>query len=1383
MRLRSRRITLICAAVGVALVVAGAVGAFWTVLSDPGGNGHASVGSLPAAATPTTSLAGRDATVSWAQSVVVGTPLGQLTGGAYTITRYAASAPTTPIPAGGSCAGAVSGASDPISCTEPSLPSGRWLYTATPMLYSWVGVESAQGTGVAIAPDAPVSVALTNGAGTGNAYISGPNETSLTFDVVLASTSLASDTVTLSLTDGTTIVTATEAGIAGGGTRTFSGIDASGLTDGSITVSASAANSDGDPSSSTSITRVKDTVAPTLVTLVMQDTNFNGKVDRTLATFSEALAAYSAGTAPWTLSNVPSGGNHTATTVAGAVATLTIAEGAGAANTAVGAFTVALATNAAGIRDAAGNLSSFAGSAPADGARPVLVTGTLEMRDVDDDGRVDRVASTFSELLAASSDTAPWTLTAVPSGGTLASVSTAGANATLAIAEGAGALNTAVGTFRVALAASATGIRDAAGNQASLASTAPVDRATPVLASLLMQDITLNGKVDRTLATFSEALAAYSAGTAPWTLANVPSGGNHTATTVAGAVATLTIAEGAGAANTAVGAFTVALATNAAGIRDAAGNLSSFAGSAPADGARPVLVTGTLEMRDVDDDGRVDRVASTFSELLAASSDTAPWTLTAVPSGGTLASVSTAGANATLAIAEGAGALNTAVGTFRVALAASATGIRDAAGNQASLASTAPVDRATPVLASLLMQDITLNGKVDRTLATFSEALAAYSAGTAPWTLSNVPSGGNHTATTVAGAVATLTIAEGAGAANTAVGAFTVALATNAAGIRDAAGNLSSFAGSAPADGARPVLVTGTLEMRDVDDDGRVDRVASTFSELLAASSDTAPWTLTAVPSGGTLASVSTAGANATLAIAEGAGALNTAVGTFRVALAASATGIRDAAGNQASLASTAPVDRATPVLASLLMQDTTLNGKVDRTLATFSEALAAYSAGTAPWTLANVPSGGNHTATTVAGAVATLTIAEGAGAANTAVGAFTVALATNAAGIRDAAGNLSSFAGSAPADGARPVLVAGTLEMRDVDDDGRVDRVASTFSELLAASSDTAPWTLTAVPSGGTLASVSTAGANATLAIAEGAGALNTAVGTFRVALAASATGIRDAAGNQASLASTAPVDRATPVLASLLMQDVTLNGKVDRTLATFSEALAAYSAGTAPWTLANVPSGGNHTSTTVAGAVATLTIAEGAGAANTAVGAFTVALATNAAGIRDAAGNLSSFAGSAPADGARPVPVSVTSTSNGVTAGLMEAGDEFAVTFSEAIATVGPNTAITETDPSGPGNDTLTIAGLTAVAGVSTGSNLYIATDGTNASFSSSTMSSAGAVITATVSGLCSGACGVEITAGIGALVFMPDPGLQDAAGNVVTGSLTTAATFRLF
>ena len=229
MSARARRFTIVAVCAALALAGAGVVHAYWTVSSNPGGNGRASAGSLPSAATPSGSLAGRTATITWAQSIVMGSQLGQLAGGGYAVTRYAESSPATPIVVGGACAGNVTGASDPLSCAEPSLPTGRWRYTVTPTLYNWAGGMSAQSASIAVAPDPPTSVALTNGGGTGNAYINATNDANLTFDVVLPPTSLASDTVTLALTDGSTTRTATAAGITGGGTRTFTGIDASSL--------------------------------------------------------------------------------------------------------------------------------------------------------------------------------------------------------------------------------------------------------------------------------------------------------------------------------------------------------------------------------------------------------------------------------------------------------------------------------------------------------------------------------------------------------------------------------------------------------------------------------------------------------------------------------------------------------------------------------------------------------------------------------------------------------------------------------------------------------------------------------------------------------------------------------------------------------------------------------------------------------------------------------------------------------------------------------------------------------------------------------------------------------------------------------------------------
>ncbi len=570
--------------------------------------------------------------------------------------------------------------------------------------------------------------------------------------------------------------------------------------------------------------------------------------------------------------------------------------------------------------------------------------------------------------------------------------------------------------------------------------------------------------------------------------------------------------------------------------------------------------------------------------------------------------------------------------------------------------------------------------------------------------------------------------------------------------------------------------------MNDANANGRVDQVQVTFSETLASSMDTAPWTLANVPSGGTLSSVSTSGAVATLTISEGGGAADTSVGSFTVALATSATGIQDAAANLSSFAAAAPADGAKPILVTMTMQDTNANGKVDHVVAVFSETLAAYSAGTAPWALANIPSAGTLASVAVATNTATLTITEGAGAANTAVGSYTVALATSATGIRDAAANLSSFGATAPSDGAAPVRTA--MVMNDVNGNGKVDQVQVTFSETLASSTDTAPWTLANVPSAGTLSSVSTSGAVATLTIAEGAGAANTAVGTFTVALAASATGIHDASGNQGSFAAAAPTDGAKPALVSMTMQDTNANGKVDHVVAVFSETLAAYSAGTAPWALASVPSTGTLLSVAVVTTTATLTLTEGAGAQDTSVGSFTVALATSATGIRDATGNQSSFAATAPLDGAGPVPVSIVTSVPGTTAGMMQVGDALQITFSESIlgSSVPGTTTITETDPNGGGNDTLTITSLTNGARA-LGANNYVNTNNTSAAFAASTLGVAGAVVTATVAGACTGTCGVNLTAGQGAFAYAPAASITDAAGNAAAGTLTTVATFRVF
>jgi hypothetical protein len=161
------------------------------------------------------------------------------------------------------------------------------------------------------------------------------------------------------------------------------------------------------------------------------------------------------------------------------------------------------------------------------------------------------------------------------------------------------------------------------------------------------------------------------------------------------------------------------------------------------------------------------------------------------------------------------------------------------------------------------------------------------------------------------------------------------------------------------------------------------------------------------------------------------------------------------------------------------------------------------------------------------------------------------------------------------------------------------------------------------------------------------------------------------DNAGNSASDTETIKRDTSTPAMTAMEMRDNDGDGRVDRVVVTFDQSLASYSGGTSPWTLVNVPSGGSLSSVSVSGSTATLTVNEGAGNKETAVGSFTVALATDADGIRDSAGNLASFAATSPTDDAAPVPVSVQLfNKSGGTAGKAQEDDYFTVVFSERLS-----------------------------------------------------------------------------------------------------------------
>jgi hypothetical protein len=261
------------------------------------------------------------------------------------------------------------------------------------------------------------------------------------------------------------------------------------------------------------------------------------------------------------------------------------------------------------------------------------------------------------------------------------------------------------------------------------------------------------------------------------------------------------------------------------------------------------------------------------------------------------------------------------------------------------------------------------------------------------------------------------------------------------------------------------------------------------------------------------------------------------------------------------------------------------------------------------------------------------------------------------------------------------------------------------------------------------------------------------------------------DAAGNVAtSAANTFTVDTTAPSLTSLEMFDTDANGKIDQVKATFDETLASSTA-TAPWTLSNVPSAGTLGSVSTSGAVATLILNEGAGAANTAAGAFTAALAASASGIRDAAGNQASFAATAVDDLAGPVLMTASSTA-GSTANRMQAGDTLVLTFSEPLApaTLAANFAVTEQRA---GAATLTIPGLINSATINSG---YLGANNSSAtsSTSPSALSNLDKTVTVTLGTITTTGSGVGT--GSGGASISPASTLTDVAGNAAR---TTART----
>jgi hypothetical protein len=138
--------------------------AFWSADLGPDSNGAAAATTVNQGNTPSAAVTGSTATVTWVGSTLAS---GQAVTG-YLVQRFAAGTLELQ-PALGTCAGTVTA----TTCTESSVPEGRWVYAITPRIGThWMGTPSAKSSVVVVDTVGPSSTIELSSV-SGGAYRSG----------------------------------------------------------------------------------------------------------------------------------------------------------------------------------------------------------------------------------------------------------------------------------------------------------------------------------------------------------------------------------------------------------------------------------------------------------------------------------------------------------------------------------------------------------------------------------------------------------------------------------------------------------------------------------------------------------------------------------------------------------------------------------------------------------------------------------------------------------------------------------------------------------------------------------------------------------------------------------------------------------------------------------------------------------------------------------------------------------------------------------------------------------------------------------------------------------------------------------------------------------
>ena len=574
-----------------------------------------------------------------------------------------------------------------------------------------------------------------------------------------------------------------------------------------------------------------DGVAPVLVSATTTDSDADGKIGSVLFKFSENVQHGAEG------GNSSFGVTGYDATAAGAASGDEIAVAVTEKPAADSGATPTVTYSRDGVedvQDAAGNVSVNYSRTAADGARPVLLSaGTT---DVDDDGRIDQLATTWSEALTHADDTAaPFAVSA--SGFSVARVRAAsGTSLAVDLSEPAG-YDTGSRPDLTYLGGSAT-IRDAAGLEPAQQTWAGLtaDALKPRVVSATTGD-TGDGQLDSIALRFSEAVVHAQEATPGSFTAGAFS--ILSAEAAAGDTVELKLSQ-SGTGDTGARPAVGYTPDGQEDVRDATGNFANAASIAQAtDGARPVLLSAATA--DVDDNGRLDRVSTAWSEALTHVDDSAaPFPLSAEA---LAISRVRAAAGQTLDVDLTEPSAADTGSAPDLSYTGGADPITDAAGLEPAQTSYSGVtrDALPPRKVSTSTADVDVDGKIDAVDIAWSETVTG-TTGTAPYTITGRTLGAN---VSFGGATTRVPFTEDPAQFDThdtpqiAYDAGPGDLHDVAEGTGDTTADAPAITTETPLDKAPPILVAAkTADLQSGTPNGTIDAVLTTFSEPIAHSPD-----------------------------------------------------------------------------------------------------------------------------------------------------------------------------------------------------------------------------------------------------------------------------------------------------------------------------------------------------------------------------------------------------------------------------------------------------------------------------------------------------------------------------------------------------------------